>query len=242
MGTMADDRSPPAEPVLWRTLPAGPVLVFAPHPDDEVAGPGGVLAMHAAAGDTVRVVVATDGVNGDPDGRFAPGSYGQLRRAESLAGLRELGIDGAWFWGFPDGCVLSDSDVEWGVQKATAAIADAAPAVIYLPWQREGHPDHHALHLIALAAIDRMGWRGLALGYEVWNAMIRDVIVDVTAVIEKKRRGMLAHRSQTAYVQYDHALIGLAAYRSLVHLHGHGYGEAFCRLRGALPAVLAAPK
>ncbi|MFK7743149.1 MAG: PIG-L deacetylase family protein, partial [Planctomycetota bacterium] len=58
----------PARPVLWRKPPHGRVLVFAPHPDDEVAGPGGILALHQQNGDAVRVVVTTDGTNGDPDG------------------------------------------------------------------------------------------------------------------------------------------------------------------------------
>ncbi|MFN9705442.1 MAG: PIG-L deacetylase family protein, partial [Planctomycetota bacterium] len=60
--TAAEPSLPPL-PVLWRRVPAGRVLAFAPHPDDEVAGPGGVLAMHADQGDAVRVVVATVGTS-----------------------------------------------------------------------------------------------------------------------------------------------------------------------------------
>ena len=51
----------------------------------------------------------------------------------------------------------------------------------------------------------------------------------------------LAHESQIDYVQYDHCLAGLNAYRSLVHLRGKGYGEALCLVRGTLPAELADP-
>ena len=96
-----------------------------------------------------------------------------------------------------------------------------------LLWEREGHPDHHALHTIVTAAFDRARWHGLALGYEVWNAMVPDVIVDITAVVEQKKNAMLAHQSQLAYTRYDHCMLGLAAYRSMVHLGGRGYGEAF---------------
>ena len=71
--------------------------------------------------------------------------------------------------------------------------------------------------------------------------MVPDVIVDTTAVFAHKQRAMLAHASQIAYVQYDHCLGGLSAYRSLVHLRGKGYGEAFCRVRGTLPTSLAVP-
>jgi hypothetical protein len=52
---------------------------------------------------------------------------------------------------------------------------------------------------------------------------------------------MRAHASQIAYTQYDHCLGGLSAYRSLVHLRGRGYGEAFRRVSGALPPTLAEP-
>jgi LmbE family N-acetylglucosaminyl deacetylase len=48
------------------------VLVFAPHPDDEVLGCGGALALHARRGDHVRVVVVSDGgAGGDPQVRAA---------------------------------------------------------------------------------------------------------------------------------------------------------------------------
>lgn len=230
---------PPPEPVLWRQPPRGRVLLFAPHPDDEVAGPGGTLALHRQAGDPVRVVVATDGIAGDPDRRFDPANYAAMRRAESRAGLQAVGVDDVVFWGFPDNCVLSPADVERGVLAAVAEFERARPDVVYLPWQREGHPDHHALHDIVVQAMQRLAFAGLALGYEVWNAMVPDAIVDVTPVVAAKRKAMQAHASQLAYVQYDHALLGLSAYRSLVHLRGRGYGEAFCVVRGALPAPTA---
>lgn len=238
---MASEPSLPPAPVLWRAVPAGRVLVFAPHPDDEVAGPGGVLALHAAQADVVRVVVTTDGVTGDPDRRFDPAGYAQLRRAESRAGLQQVGVHDAVFWGFPDSCVLSEADLERGVQAAIAELQRFQPTLVYLPWQFEGHPDHHAAHVVVTRAMDRVGFAGLALGYEVWNAMIPDVIVDTTAVMAQKRAAMLAHHSQIAYVQYDHCLLGLSAYRALVHLRGKGYGEAFCRVRGTLPRELAVP-
>ncbi|MBX3461825.1 MAG: PIG-L family deacetylase [Planctomycetes bacterium] len=232
---------PPPEPVAWRDVPHGRVLLFAPHPDDEVAGPGGALALHRRAGDPVRVVVATDGIDGDPDRRFDPATYALMRRQESAQGLHEVGVDDVVFWGFPDGQVLSAADVERGVRTASAALQDFHPDVVYLPWRHEGHPDHHALHHIVVAALARTAFAGLALGYEVWNAMLPDVLLDVTPVVEQKRRAMLAHRSQLAYVRYDHALLGLSAYRSLVHQRGQGYAEAFCVVQGPLPGVPAAP-
>jgi len=191
----------------------------------------------------VQVIVATDGISGDPDARHDPGTYAARRRDESRRGLREVDVpeDSVHFWGFPDDRVLTERDLERGARLAVDALTEHAPDVVYLPWEHEGHKDHHALFVVVTRAIDRAGWPGLALGYEVWNAMIPDVIVETTAVMEKKRRAMLAHESQLDYVQYDHCLQGLNAYRALVHLKGRGYGEALCRVRGELPAELADP-
>ena len=231
----------PQRPALWRNPPAGRVLAFAPHPDDEVAGPGGILARHQQQGDQVRVVVTTDGTNGDPDGHHDPKEFAKIRHQESRAGLAILGIDDVRFWGFPDGHELNEGDLERGATLAATEISDFQPDIVYMPWQKDGHPDHHALFVVVTRALDRIDGDCLALGYEVWNAMIPDVIVDTTAVADLKRRAMLAHTSQIQYVQYDHCLTGLSAYRSLVHLRGRGYGEALCLIRGTLPTDLADP-
>lgn len=221
-----------AEPAHWRTVPTGRVLVFAPHPDDEVAGPGGCLALHRRQGDPVRVVVASTGSAGDPERRFDPGTYVARREQESRAGLVELGVDDAVYWGMPDNCVLSESDHELGRQLAATAITAFAPTIVYLPWEREGHPDHHHLHTIVCAALRRTGFRGQALGYEVWNAMVPDAVVDITTVAEPKRRAIRAHQSQTAYVDFEHTILGLNAYRAMVHQRGRGFAEGlrFVRL------------
>lgn len=226
---------PPREPRRLDRVPQGPVLAFAPHPDDEIAGPGGALALHRLEGHAVRVVVGTDGIAGDPDARFDKATYAQLRREESRKGLADLGVRDVDFWGFPDSCELSRNDLELGTQFAVAALQQHKPRVVYLPWAMEGHPDHHALHHIVATAMERVGFDGLALGYEVWNAMIPDCVLDVSRVIEQKQKAMLRYESQIAYVSYDHCVRGLNAYRSLVHGRGKGYWEAFCVVRGKLP-------
>jgi LmbE family N-acetylglucosaminyl deacetylase len=228
---------PPPEPELWRAPPRGRVLAFAPHPDDEIAGPGGCLALHQRQGDAVRVIVASTGAAGDPEQRFDPATYAARRQAESRAGLAALSIADAIYWGLPDNCVLSAADFELGRQLAAAAIAEFNPDLVYLPWEHEGHPDHHNLHLIVTAALANVGFRGWVLGYEVWNAMIPDVVVDITAVAEAKRQAIRAHQSQTAYVDFEHTLLGLNAYRSMVHARGRGFAEGLrCLSR---PAGLA---
>lgn len=225
------DPAPPPEPEWRNTVPKARVLVFSPHPDDEVIGPGGTLCLHRQQGDPVRAVIATDGVAGDPDQRYEPAAYRALRRQESTAGLAVLGIDDVRFWGMPDSCVLSANDLELGTQLAERELREHQPDLVYLPWQREGHPDHHALHVVVMRALQRHGFTGEAMGYEVWHAMVPDVIVDITPVAARKREAIACHRTQMHYVDLQHVTFGLNAYRSLIFARGNGYGEAFARLR-----------
>lgn len=79
--------------------PARRVLVFAPHPDDEVFGCGGVLALYAQLGAQVQVVVVSDGaaqVRAEQRDR-----HFQARAAESRAALACLGVADVEFWGWP---------------------------------------------------------------------------------------------------------------------------------------------
>ncbi|MDA0374990.1 MAG: PIG-L family deacetylase [Planctomycetota bacterium] len=223
--------SPLAE---FRVAPVpGPVLCFAPHPDDEVIGPGGVLARHVLQGDAVRVVLATDGTAGDPDRRF--GTVDELRahrREESRAGLAELGVIDVVFWGYPDGCVVTADDVEGIARRAAEDLSAFRPRTVYLPWSGEGHSDHRALHAGVCAALDRLDFDGEALGYEVWTAMDPDVVIDTTAAEGRKRNAIRRYATQLAYVDYEHVIFGLNAYRSLAFQAGRGFAEAFERLGG----------
>src|SRR5688500_8417482 len=116
------------------------LLVLAPHPDDEVIGCGGLVALHLREKRPVVVVVATDGTKATG----APGdaiSYRDLREAESRRGLAALG-EGARieFLRFPDRGL--DDSVAESVRKT---LIDFRPDVVCLPSPVEIHPDHIAL-------------------------------------------------------------------------------------------------
>ncbi len=225
----------PVEDVLWyapapqilTAPPRGRVLCFAPHPDDECIGPGGSLALHRRQGDPVRVVLATDGQAGDPDGRYDRATYPQRRRGESRLGLAELGVADAEYWGYPDSCVLTDHDLELVAQRIAAELRGYRPDVVYCPWEGEGNTDHRALYVAAYRALKRERFAGVVFAYEIWNLMVPDVIVDVSPVIDQKERAIRTFESQMAYTDILRPTLGLNASRSMIFNHGVGYGEAF---------------
>jgi LmbE family N-acetylglucosaminyl deacetylase len=90
------------------------LMVFAPHPDDETLGAGGLIQRVLAAGGKVRVVFVTNG-DGYVDAvrmesRKAQAQardfieYGQRRHDEALRAVQDIGlqINDAVFLGFPD--------------------------------------------------------------------------------------------------------------------------------------------
>src|ERR1700729_3740365 len=89
-------------------LGAEPLLVLAPHPDDESLGCGGLIAEHHARGHDVHVMVLTDGTGSHPRSREYPATrlaalrMQEARRAIVALGLPEDRID---FLGLPDGHV-----------------------------------------------------------------------------------------------------------------------------------------
>ncbi|MCC6784718.1 MAG: PIG-L family deacetylase [Planctomycetes bacterium] len=215
-------------PRLLATPPRGRVLCFAPHPDDEVIGPGGTLALHARAGDPVRVVIATDGASGDPDGRFPRAEYAARRRAESVAGLAVLGVPAPICWGYPDACVLTEADLAGIAERAGAELAAWPADVVYLPWSGEHNADHRALHDGVARALRRHAFRGVALGYEVWSPLEPELLIDIEPCVALKRRAIGCYETQLRYVDYAHVILGLNAYRSLHCGGGRGHAEAFC--------------
>jgi LmbE family N-acetylglucosaminyl deacetylase len=224
------DWRPPELPDDERTPPRGRALCFAPHPDDEVIGAGGSLFLHRQQGDAVRVVIATDGRAGDPDGHHDPATYPELRRGESRRACAVLEIDDLSFWGFPDNHVVTEVDLAAVAQRTRAEVDAFAPDIVYLPWERESHGDHVALHWGVRRGLVEAGYAGAVRGYEVWSAIdLPDVVVALGAAAERKREALRCHRSQFEYIDYEHPVFGMMAYRSMVRHGAVGFSEAFKR-------------
>jgi LmbE family N-acetylglucosaminyl deacetylase len=216
-----------AGPLLVPCPPPGPVLVVAPHPDDETIGAGGALARHALSGDAVTVLVATSGER-TAGGR---GDVAGAREAECRAACAELGVAEPVFLRLPDGSLAEHGD------ELTAAVGryGGRSATVYLPSPLDPHPDHRAANVAAA----RVALPGEVYGYEVWAAGPVDVLLDVTTVYERKERALAGYRTALDSVDYVRACRGLAAYRSAAGgMGGVGYAEGFLRLSAADHAEL----
>jgi LmbE family N-acetylglucosaminyl deacetylase len=104
------------------------VLVVAAHPDDEILGMGGTLAVHAKVrGDDVRIVCVTDGSSTQYPGDAATR---ERKNAEALEAAAILGVTDYVHLDFPDMRLdtVSHVDVNRAIQEQVTAFG---PTVVY---------------------------------------------------------------------------------------------------------------
>ncbi|MFD7923414.1 PIG-L deacetylase family protein [Streptomyces sp. NPDC059740] len=149
-----------------RALPRrGPVVVVAAHPDDEVLGFGGAMALLAAAGVPLRLVAVTDGEASHPDAAMGPAALAARRRRETELALAELGVAEAETvqLGVPDTGV---AEHEAAVRQALTTAVEGASLCV-APWTGDVHADHEAAGRAAAAAAGAAGVE--CLFYPVWT-------------------------------------------------------------------------
>lgn len=210
------------------------LLVLAPHPDDEVIGCGGLLALHLREGRTVRIAIATDG---------AEAGDAQRREEESTRALSSLGAAGADFLHFRDRHL--DEETDSLAERLRQILLAFRPDLIAVPSPVEIHPDHVALShafcdliqrdpdLFSALAVARVAF------YEVSAPIRPNVLVDITAVAEAKYAAIEAHQSQMEVRDYVSYARGLNAYRTMTLPPETKFAEAYWVT--ALPSLRTTP-
>ncbi len=202
------------------TFAASRVVVFAPHPDDEVLGCGGALADLLDRGARLDVVLVTDGAAGARDAeeraRIAATRMGESRRALDVLGGGTLHASG-----------LPDRGLGDRLEEVEALLArwlvEAAPDLVFAPSPVETHPDHRAVavSLFRLAARPDGDAAARALDgtnvafFELSQPFRPNFLFDATRVRERKERAIGAFASQAAERDYAGFVRGLSAYRRM---------------------------
>jgi LmbE family N-acetylglucosaminyl deacetylase len=137
-------------------------VVVAAHPDDEILGVGGTIAILAAAGVRLRLVAVTDGEASHPGAD--PMVIARTRTAESATALDLLGAHDIEVvrLRFPDtGLAACEERLSAVLREQCAGFG-----VCLAPWAADAHADHEAA--------GRAAWRAGRLGgaqvltYPIW--------------------------------------------------------------------------
>jgi len=191
-------------------LAATSLIVVAPHPDDDVLGCGALIA-RVAPHLPVRVIYVTDGAaSHDGSPIYPPQRLRDVREREARRGLRRLGVKTPpLFLGWPDGTVPRAGDAAAAPLLAAllAAIPDREDVAVAVPWRRDPHCDHRAVHSLLDAVLhDRP--RATRFEYAVWLGVIGEtadepapgegvtIEMDSRPWLAAKRAALCEHHSQ----------------------------------------------
>ncbi len=185
-----------------------PVLVMAPHADDESLGCGGLIAALCRAGAPPVVLVLTDGAGSHPgSAAFPPARLAQLRQDEAREAVRLLGLpqDRIHFAGQRDTAAPTGGPAfDAAVNEVSALCRASGIGTLLAPWRHDPHCDHEAADLLAGAVAGRLALRHLS--YPVWGWTLPadhflpelpdGLRLDISRDLAAKTEAIMAHRSQ----------------------------------------------
>lgn len=206
--TNASQLSPDQQRALGRTL------IVAPHQDDESLGCGGTIYLLNQLKVPIHVVFVSDGSMSHPNSKKYPtDKLISLREKESIEALGILGVspEHITFLQLKDGQLPTPQafNFDLAVHAMGGVLYKFKPETIFLPWQRDPHPDHRATWQIVDRAIMNTGTPIRRLAYFVWlweRAGADDLPtaddgkiwqVDIEKGRECKKRAISAYLSQT---------------------------------------------
>jgi LmbE family N-acetylglucosaminyl deacetylase len=175
------------------------ILVIAAHPDDEILGCGGTVALHASQGDRVWAIVACEGESH----RYArSGGVGQaehMRRAHHV-----LAIEKAHMLAFPDQKLDTFTLCDL-ITPIENIVRDFQPSIVYCQHGADINRDHELLFKAILVAtrpvepyIEAVYAFDTASSTE-WaypRAFIPDTWVDIGSTLETKLEAMACYESE----------------------------------------------
>lgn len=173
------------------------LLAIGPHPDDVELTSGGTLLKMTDSGYKTGILDLTNGETGT---RGTP----EIRLREAARAAKILGVKVRRNLGLPD-ARLEVSDAY--KQAVAEVIREFEPRTVILPYWEGRHPDHYTAAKLAYEACFIAGLKNFPLGGEpfrpfkiLYAAAYADVrptfAVDITAQYARRRRAILAYKSQ----------------------------------------------
>jgi len=194
------------------------VLIFAPHPDDDILGCGGTLCKLAKTAN-VCVVLVTDGSGA---GELSIGTD-KIRQGEFEKALALLGVTQTKFLNQPDGFFKSNDRLRESVIDILISFdADW----IFFPAHFDYHRDHILISEFLFETASAVSKRSILIEYETSAPIQATHLVDITDVFSLKIEALKQHETALACGDYLRAITGLNSYRGL-YLGFNKFAEAF---------------
>lgn len=217
--------------------PSKRVLVIAAHPDDELLGCGGTVALHTRAGHEVTSVIMCEGESL----RYGQQGVGQPEHIKAAA--QTLGVRDVRPLGFPDQR-LDTMPLTELITPLDQIVKEVRPEIVYVQFGGDINRDHHLLFQAALVATRPTAcWVRAVYAFDTassteWafpRSFTADTWVDISATLEIKLAAMACYTSEVRPYPHPRSLESL---RYRAHAWGNQQcldaAEAFMTVRRAL--------
>ena len=204
-------------PKIFEIKEKSRVLIFSPHPDDEVIGMGGALLMELERNSEISILYCTPKKE---DERY--------NEAKKLC--KNISVSPFF---------LECRDKEIQISEATKGqvkklIKNCNPNKIYLPLFCDSHDDHKRTNELLWRSLKTMDLsKDLEIfSYQVYSFVPANFVLDITNKIENKKKLMSFYKSENMKRNWPHWNSGMNAYlsRFLKSSSQKKYAETFIKL------------
>lgn len=204
------------------------ILVIGAHPDDPETACGGTMLLLKQAGHEVVSVYMTRGQGGIVGKSHDEAAAIRTKEAEEACRILKAQ---------PVFMTQVDGNTEINKQRYAEMrelIASEKPDVVFTHWPIDSHPDHRVCSLLVYDAWRRLDYNFELFYFEVMSGMQTQLFnptdyVDISAVVEQKRKACHCHVSQDMPSLYDGWHDRMERFRGL---EAHcAYAESFIHLR-----------
>lgn len=218
------------------------ILIIAPHPDDDVIGMGGTIAVKAKEGYKFTIVYVTNGGGSSKSPEYEKLSKNEmikLREQEAIQSIVPLVDDVKTvkqiFIGLESSTLFENPEVFTG--ELGKIIKDKAFKEIYIPYPEDRHATHNVVASLSLNVIREKTKNAEIYAYETWDPIPvvgNTIFVDISKYYKQKLSAVSCHRSQCSITPFDEGIIAKnrynAVFKDINSKNKMEYAEIFLRL------------
>ncbi len=218
------------------------ILIVAPHPDDDVIGMGGTIALKAKEGTSFTIIYVTNGGGSIKTGEYKDLSKEELiilRKEEAKKSLLPLLVENTGveqkFLGLESATLFTTPELF--TRELDAILRSKEYSEVYIPYFKDRHPTHKAVAELSMETIKEGHFRVELYAYETWDPLPtgeNTVVVDISKFYKNKLSAVSCHKSQCSITPFDEGIIAKNRYNAVFNQINSkskmDYAELFLRL------------
>jgi LmbE family N-acetylglucosaminyl deacetylase len=222
------------------------ILIIAPHPDDDVIGMGGTIALKAEEGHNFTIVYVTNGagsIKTDDYKELSTDELVKLRKKEAELSIQILLNNPHQaeqiFLSYKSADLFENPEAY--KEELKQILRKKTFNEVYLPYPEDRHPTHRAVAELSKEAVKECTAPSSKLAdfyaYETWDAIpINDkvITVDISQYYKRKLSAVSCHKSQCSITPFDEGIIAKnkynAVFSSINSKNKMEYAELFLKL------------